>query len=121
MLRDLKTVINVDAANWVKLDNPVLPGEDVWWHNISYDRETGQGSYLYKMGPGARSNPHQHCGPEEFFMLEGELTDCDGHVYRKGDFVSLAAGSKHDSTSHSGCTIIVTHRGIVKDIDKKDL
>ena len=79
----------------------------------------GQGSYLYKMGPGARSNPHEHEGPEEFFILDGDLVDHDGHSYKQGDFVSLKGGSRHYSISLSGCTIVVTHRGKVIDLDKE--
>ena len=70
------------------------------------------------MVKGARSNPHEHAGPEEFFMLEGDLRDNDGYYYKQGDFVSLAAGSRHDSVSPNGCVIVVTHRGKVIDLDE---
>ncbi len=30
----------------------------------------------------------------------GELEDCDGAVYRPGDFVSFSPGSRHSPTSH---------------------
>ena len=44
------------------------------WHKISYDKENGgQGTYLLKMEPSAKSLPHMHTGFEEFLMLEGEL------------------------------------------------
>ena len=81
----------------------------------------GNGSYLYKMEAGTRSNPHKHAGPEEFFILEGDLIDSDGYVYKTGDFVSLAAGSRHNSTSPNGCVIVVTHRGKVIDLDESEL
>ena len=48
---------------------------------------------------------------EEFFILEGDLTDPDGYTYKKGDFVHLSSGSLHYSTTSSGCTTVVTHRG----------
>ncbi len=85
--------------------------DDVWWHNISFDEETGQGSYLMMLAAGAGSRPHRHLGMEEFYVLEGELVDCDGQVYAAGDFVSLGAGSQHFSTSPGGCKLIVTHHG----------
>ena len=116
-----RTVANVGSIEWIRLEQPGLPDDRVWWHNISYDEAAGFGSYFYKMSPGARSNPHQHLGPEEFFVLEGDLVDCDGHVYEEGDFVSLDAGSKHDSVSPSGCTLLVTHRGVVRNVKKGDL
>ena len=42
-------------------------------------------------------------------------------TYKIGDFVSLAAGSRHDSFSPNGCVIVVTHRGRVVDLEKGDL
>tara|TARA_B100001250_G_C19691058_1_gene740307 strand:- start:254 stop:628 length:375 start_codon:yes stop_codon:yes gene_type:complete len=120
-LDDFRKVSNINTLKWQRLEQPGLPGEDVWWYNLSYDPDIGQGSYLYKMGPGARSNPHEHEGPEEFFILEGDLVDNDGYTYKKGDFVSLTGGSRHCSVSPSGCIIVVTHRGKIIDLDREDL
>jgi hypothetical protein len=120
-LSDLRTVANIKTLKWELLDQPGLPGEKVWWYNLSYDPVLGNGSYLYKMESGTRSNPHKHAGPEEFFILEGDLIDSDGYVYKTGDFVSLAAGSRHNSTSPNGCVIVVTHRGKVIDLDESEL
>ena len=120
-LSDFRRVANIKTLEWEILEQSGLPGEKVWWYNLSYNAETGQGSYLYRMAPEARSNPHKHEGPEEFYMLEGDLIDSDGFTYTAGDFVSLAGGSKHESISPSGCVIVVTHRGRVIDLDAKDL
>ena len=120
-LSDLRTVANIKTLQWELLDQPGLPGEKVWWYNLSYDPVLGNGSYLYKMEAGTRSNPHKHAGPEEFYILEGDLIDSDGYVYKTGDFVSLAAGSRHNSTSPNGCVIVVTHRGKVIDLDESEL
>ena len=120
-LTDLRTVANIHTLQWQILEQPGLPGEKVWWYNLSYDPMLGSGSYLYKMEPGTRSNPHEHAGPEEFFILEGDLIDSDGYTYKTGDFVSLAAGSRHKSMSPSGCVIVVTHRGKVIDLEESDL
>ena len=120
-LSELRTVANIHTLEWEILEQPGLQGENVWWYNLSYNADFGTGSYLYKMGKGARSNPHEHSGPEEFFMLEGDLRDSDGYCYKQGDFVSLAAGSRHNSISPSGCVIVVTHRGKVLDLDESDL
>lgn len=98
-----------------------LSDAQVWWKNVSFDESTGQGSYLMKMAPGTRSNPHTHTGTEEFFVLEGDLTDHDGFGYRSGDFVSLAAGSSHFSRTKTGCLLVVTHRGATKAIDESAL
>ena len=87
------------------LEGPAQP--EIAWLPISYDRHTGQGSYLMRMEPGAVTIPHDHPGMEEFMILEGELTDSDGMVYRAGDFVSYRPGTRHNSWTGPGCTIVV--------------
>ena len=49
-------------------------------------------------------------------MLEGELSDPDGKVFKKGDFVSFEPGSKHSSYTKNGCLVLVFMRGINKPI-----
>ena len=40
-------------------------------------------------------------------MIEGELIDNDGTVYRAGDVVWLAPGTEHTSRTETGCLIAV--------------
>ena len=80
------------------------------WHKISYDKKKGQGTYVLKMEPGAKSIPHEHINYEEFYMLDGELVDTDGKVFKKGDIVSFEPGSKHSSYTKNGCLILVFMR-----------
>jgi len=87
------------------LEGPVQP--EMSWLPISYGKETGQGCYLMRMQPGAVTIPHEHPGMEEFLILEGELIDGDGRVFRRGDFVSYEAGTRHNSWTESGCLIAV--------------
>ncbi|KMW60233.1 hypothetical protein AIOL_000386 [Candidatus Rhodobacter oscarellae] len=65
------------------------------------------GFYIYKMEPGSQSTPHRHGGAEEFVMIEGELIDNDGTIYRPGDVVWLAPGTEHTSHTKTGCLIAV--------------
>ena len=111
-LSDYRKVSNIESLKWELLEEESAGQEgNTWWYNLSYDEATGEGSYLYKMDPGTKSKTHLHEGPEEFFILEGDLTDPDGYTYKKGDFVQLSSGSLHYSTTSSGCTTVVTHRG----------
>lgn len=86
-----------------------LPG--VEWLPLSGGAEVGKEVYLIRFGPGSRSHPHIHHGSEEFLVLDGELTDDDGMVFRPGDFVRFEPGSKHSSFSEKGCTLLVILAG----------
>lgn len=120
-LASLRQVLNLADVKWERLVGQGHPDEQTWWHNISFDEATGQGSYFYKMDPGSRSEGHIHEGPEEFFVLEGTLTDNDGHTYQTGDFVSLGVGSFHYSHSVGGCVLVVTHRGPIREVSDAGL
>lgn len=82
------------------------------WLPLSGELLNGQFEcFLLRMQAGARSNPHEHTGHEEFLMLQGELVDCDGKTFRSGDYVRFEPGSKHSSHSPEGCTLLVILRG----------
>ncbi|MDG1237049.1 MAG: cupin domain-containing protein [Amylibacter sp.] len=110
-LADYRTVATFDPSTFTPMNMLGLEGQDVLWKNVSFNEVTGQGSYLMIMAPGTKCNPHRHNGDEEFFIVEGNLRDHDGHLYSAGDFVSLACGSEHFSVSPSGCKLVVTQRG----------
>lgn len=87
------------------LDGPLQP--EMGWLPISFDRKTGQGCYLMRMDPGAVTIAHDHVAMEEFIILEGELIDSDGAIFKAGDFVSYEAGTHHNSRTETGCLIAV--------------
>jgi anti-sigma factor ChrR (cupin superfamily) len=74
---------------------------------LNTDTPRDVGFYIYRMEPGAQSTPHRHGGVEEFLIVEGELIDNDGTVYRAGDVVWLAGGTEHTSRTETGCIIAV--------------
>lgn len=106
-----RTTVNWKSANWTTYSLQGKPQEDLTWHNLSWDAKTDSGFFLIKFAPGGISIPHEHLAHEEFVVLEGELEDNDGHVYRAGDCVSLAPGSKHFTRSKTGATSAVFVRG----------
>ena len=111
-LSNYRKVANIEDLNWELLEDESIDQQgNIYWYNLSYDHNKGEGSYLYKMDPNTKSKSHIHTGPEEFFILRGDLTDSDGYTYKKGDFVQLSSGSSHYSTTTFGCTSVVTHRG----------
>ena len=115
--------VNYKTAKYKTYSLQGRPQPDLSWHNISYDEKEQAGIFLIRFQPGGTSIPHEHLGYEEFVMLEGEIEDSDGTVYRSGDCVSLAPGSKHVSVSRSGATAVVFVRGgfrTLKDGEKVD-
>ena len=128
-LASFRTVVNVETATFgtvpphrmrraAPADRPACPGAA--YCNISYDAEAGAGCYLVRFAPGTASTPHEHIGYEEFLVLDGTLTDCDGTVYRANDFVSLKPGSKHVSVSEDGATLAVFIRGGFRALDENE-
>ena len=108
-----RKITNLYDVKFKPFDNYGLPILGMGWHKISYNKDNGgQGTYVLKMEPGAKSLPHKHIGFEEFLMLEGELTDPDGTIFKKGDFISFEPGSTHSSHTKDGCLILVFMRGI---------
>ena len=67
----------------------------------------GTGFHVYRMPPGMTTRPHRHNGHEEFLILDGELIENDGTVFRKGDLVWLRDGTEHCSTTPNGCLLAV--------------
>ena len=110
-----RKITNLNNVTFIPFDNYGLPIPGMSWHKITYNKENGgHGTYLLKMDPNSKSLPHVHKGYEEFLMLEGELTDHDGKIFKKGDFVTFEPGSTHSSQTKDGCLILVFMRGINK-------
>lgn len=61
---------------------------------------------LYRLAPGVTVPEHTHEEGEEFMVLEGTLTDENGH-YPKGTWVRQPAGSHHTPYSDGGCLLYV--------------
>tara|TARA_B100001029_G_scaffold176491_1_gene179487 strand:+ start:267 stop:611 length:345 start_codon:yes stop_codon:yes gene_type:complete len=111
-----RIITNPLKLEFEPFDNYGKPIKGMSWYKISYEKEKGQGSYILKMDPGAKSIPHEHISYEEFYMLDGELIDSDGKTFKKGDFISFEPGSKHSSFTEKGCLILVFMRSRNKTI-----
>jgi anti-sigma factor ChrR (cupin superfamily) len=105
-------------VKFVPFDNYGTPIHGMSWHKITYNEKTGQGTYILKMEPGAKSKLHEHINFEEFIMLDGELNDPDNDVLKKGDIVTYEPGSRHSSFTKNGCLILVFMRTRNKVIDE---
>lgn len=106
IVKEDRKVANIrDDAAYTPYENPAARGTSYIKLNPETRRDVG--FYIYRMEPGSRSTPHRHGGAEEFVMIEGELIDNDGTVYRPGDVVWLAGGTEHTSHTETGCLIAV--------------
>ena len=112
-----RLIKNINDLSFEPFDNYGKQVEGMSWHQLSYDRSnSGFGTYILKMDAGAKSLPNIHQGYEEFYVIEGELQDTDGKVFKKGDFVAFEPGTEHNSHTKNGCLLIVFMRGINKPI-----
>ncbi len=82
---------------------------DIDGYVLQLDRSKplGTGFHVFRMDPGYTTVSHQHGHDEEFLIINGDLTDNDGTVYREGDLVLMKAGTQHCSYSERGCLIAV--------------
>ena len=102
-----RKITNPLNVKFEPFDNYGVPITGMSWHKISYNEKTGQGSYILKMEPGAKSLPHKHINYEEFLILEGELIDHDDKIFKKGDFITFEPESYHFSYTKTGCLLLV--------------
>ena len=89
------------------------------WHKISFNKKTNFGTYVSKLKPETKTIKHTHSGYEEFLILDGELIDSDGKIFKKGDFISYEPNSSHSSYTKKGCLILTFMRGHNILINKK--
>jgi len=85
--------------NGVQLGDAVLQLDD--------SRPLGTGFHVYRMPAGMRTIGHRHNGDEQFLILEGELIENDGRVFKKGDLIWLRDGTEHNSYTPNGCLLAV--------------
>jgi len=108
----LREIIATGSDRLLPYDRYGEPLPGMSWQPLSGEPLNGEFEcFLLRMEAGARSKPHEHTGIEEFLVIDGELVDCEGSVYRRGDFVRFLPGSKHTSHTPGGCTILVMLRG----------
>jgi len=69
--------------------------------------ELGTGFHVYRMPPGMTTRGHRHNGHEQFLILEGELHESDGTIFRAGDLVFYRDGTEHNSYTPNGCLLAV--------------
>lgn len=83
-----------------------LPVKGAWIKMLSLERARGYAVLLGKLAPGVRYPAHTHPGPEELFILTGDLQIGELSL-GAGDFHHSDAGTRHeDNHSLGGCTLL---------------
>lgn len=73
---------------------------------LSLEKERGYAVLLGKLDPGTRYPAHVNVGPEDFFILTGDLV-FDERKLVAGDFHHADGGSRHEENhSVGGCTLL---------------
>lgn len=96
------------------VDGKPLPKQGFIQHDETFPE--GAGFYIYRMEPGAVTQPHEHTCHEQFLVVDGELIENDGTVFRTGDFVMLREGTQHNSRTETGCTLAVFVRTVERNL-----
>jgi len=74
---------------------------------LAVDREKDQVTMLVRMAAGTSYPAHRHGGPEECFVLQGDIHVGAFHM-RAGDFQRAEEGSQHPvQTTDTGCLLLI--------------
>jgi mannose-6-phosphate isomerase-like protein (cupin superfamily) len=111
-----RMVANIHTAAFqpFETDGEGIPGQSYLQFDDTFP--PGTGFHIYRMAPGSSSQPHEHTCHESFYVIDGELIDHDGYVYRPGDFVLLKGGTIHNSRTETGATIAVFIRSMERNL-----
>lgn len=100
-LAGLRFVDSAGARNWKPLP---FPGAFI--KLLSLERERGYAVLMGKLEPGARFPAHVNAGPEDFYILTGDLAIGDRKLVA-GDFHHADQGSQHaENCSVEGCMLL---------------
>jgi anti-sigma factor ChrR (cupin superfamily) len=102
-----RRVANIRQADFTPFVYPdgVALGDAIL--QLDDSRPLGEGFHVYRMPPGMTTRGHRHNGHEQFLILEGELHESDGTIFRTGDLVFYRDGTEHHSYTPNGCLLAV--------------
>jgi len=83
-----------------------LPLSGAFIKLLSFEKERGYAVLLGKIGPGVRYPAHVNAGPEDFYILSGDLVVGNRRLVA-GDFHHADKDSQHEvNYSETGCTLL---------------
>jgi anti-sigma factor ChrR (cupin superfamily) len=94
-------VVRQEEGEWER----VVDG--VYSKRLFVDVEHDRATMLIRMDPGASYIPHRHGGPEQCFVLQGDIRE-GNDVFRAGDFQCAPGGSVHGvQSTENGCLLLI--------------
>jgi len=100
-LAGLRFVAEAEKQDW-----KALPIRGAYVKLLSLEKERGYAVLLGKLDPGVHYPAHVNAGPEDFFILTGDLVVGDRKLLA-GDFHHADGGSQHEENySVEGCTVL---------------
>ena len=101
LLPGLSFVAAAESKEWKPLP---IPGTYI--KLLSLEKERGYAVLMGKLDPGARYPAHLNVGPEDFYVLTGDL-NIGNRRLGAGDFHHADRGSQHEENySVEGCTLL---------------
>ena len=104
---DRRRTIETEHEHFSPYHRYVTVCSGLQWLQLSKDEKLEHEVFIVKFEPGSSSSFHKHKGFEEFYVIDGELIDDDGKVFKKGDYIKFEKETKHSSHSKTGCTLLV--------------
>jgi quercetin dioxygenase-like cupin family protein len=96
------TLLLGNVRAWQAADVPGVEFSQLW-----VDHENRRHTILIRIAAGASLPAHRHGGPEECYVIEGDLLDGD-LAMAAGDYVRYDAGSEHTLATNDGCLLLVS-------------
>ncbi len=94
------------------------------WENVTEGVEKivlrakpGENRVLLRIAAGKSYPKHAHSVPDEVFVMEGIYVDPfvdGGKEFGPGSYLFYPAGTEHNATSPTGCTILVWNANVPK-------
>jgi len=96
--------LRADQGDW---EPTGVAGVEV--RRLFVDRANNRMTAMFRMAPGTAYPQHVHDGPEECYVLQGELHVGDELVMKAGDYQRAVPGSEHAlQWTETGCLLLVT-------------
>ncbi len=96
--------LRADEGGW---EDTGVTGVQV--RRLFVDRPANRMTAMFRMQPGTEYPEHVHDGPEECYLLDGDLHVGDELIMRRGDYQRALPGSEHGRQwTEGGCLLLVT-------------